>query len=234
MTDRGTAAPLSQAMARPHRTRLRHSPTEPPHLHEGLQETLCQGPEGTPILWLLMLGLRLLQQGINVWAEAGGGTKQHQTCRGEQWGRAASTSRVQGKGPGLSSTGCGCSQPPRVKTGGGQGHLWCPVRSAAPGRLFSCRQLPPPGLHPSAPPAGPPGPSAGSNASPGAGSARAGLSTAPGALPSPPSTTASSPGRITHCEAQEGTEWPRARRERGERVGDGLRRQQVGSAVFTL
>lgn len=27
-----------------------------PHLHKGLQETLCQGTKGTPILWLLMLG----------------------------------------------------------------------------------------------------------------------------------------------------------------------------------
>lgn len=121
MTGCGTAAPLSQAMARAHRARLWHSPTEPPHLHEGLQETLRQGPEGTPVFWLLMLGLRLLQQGINVWAEAGGGTKQPQTCRGEQRDRAASTSRVQGKGPGLSSAGCGCSQPPLGKDRWGTG-----------------------------------------------------------------------------------------------------------------
>lgn len=58
---------LRQAVAvLPHGARPQHSPTEPTHLHESLQETLRQGPEGTAILRLLVLGLRFLQQGINV------------------------------------------------------------------------------------------------------------------------------------------------------------------------
>lgn len=43
-----------------------HRSPQPPHLHQGLQQALRQGPEGTPVLGLLVLRLRLLQQGIDI------------------------------------------------------------------------------------------------------------------------------------------------------------------------
>lgn len=228
----------------PHRARPRPSPTEPgcstapqsPLTSTRACRRRCvRGPKGHPSsgcsCWASDFFSRASTSGRN--REGEQNNPKHAEVSSGAGQPLPRRRRARGQGSAL--LGAGAHSPLWVKAGGGQGHLWCPARSVAPGRLFSCQQLPPPGLHPSAPPAGPPGPSAGSNASPGAGSARAGLSTAPGALPaSPPSTTASSPGRITHCEAQEGTEWPRAGREWGERVGDGLTRQQVGSGVFTL
>lgn len=133
---------------------------------------------------------------------------------------------------------CSPSGPLTLCRGGwGQRYLWCPTRSAAPGRLSSCQQQQLHGLHPSVPPAGPPGPSAGSNASPVAGSVGAGLSTVPGAprLAShlPPGATASSPGRNAHREVRKGTEPLRAGRDRGERVGDGARGAPGGVQSFS-
>lgn len=68
-------------VAQPHGMATQHSPTELPHLHERLQQTLRQGPKGTPVLWLLVLSLRLLQQSIDIWEEARRGKKQPQTQR---------------------------------------------------------------------------------------------------------------------------------------------------------